>query len=49
MYEFEEKKQNVYVCSQKFSSPLKEGGKISLNGDVSIRIALLGFVFLLHV
>lgn len=36
MYEFEDKEQNVYVYAQKISSPLKEGGEISLNGDVSV-------------
>lgn len=35
MYEFGDKEQNVYVHTQ-IPSPLKDGGEISLNGDVSI-------------
>ena len=45
MYEFEDKEQNVYMRSH-ISSPLKQGGEISLNGDVSVRVALHGFFFL---
>lgn len=37
MYEFEDKEQNVYICSQNILSPLKERGEISLNGDVSVQ------------
>lgn len=35
MYEFGDKEQNVHVHTQ-IPSPLKDGGEISLNGDVSI-------------
>lgn len=47
MYEFEDKEQNVYACSQKKkkSSPSKEEGEISLNGDVSVQVARHGFCF----
>lgn len=44
MYEFRDKEQNVYVHTQ-IPSPLKDGGEISLNGDVSIRLGLHGFFF----
>lgn len=35
MYKFGDKEQNVYGHTQ-IPSPLKDGGEISLNGDVSI-------------
>lgn len=48
MYEWEDEAQNVHVCSQNIFSPLKEGGEISLNGDVSVRSSS-AWTFFLHV
>lgn len=44
MYEFGDKEQNAYVHAQ-IPSPLKDGGEISLNGDVSVRVGLHGYFF----
>lgn len=44
-------KNRMCVCTQKISSPLKEGEEISLNGHASVQVALHGFMllFFLHI